>query len=182
METLGMKEKSYTEHFATEESPFHFIDSGLDNVYLIGIWYFVHADGTVVAEIPAAKQLMKLIAKDLVYSPSPLTGSEVRFLRKRMGMKAVDMASTLLIEPESLSRIENDHQPMGTHLDIFMRLTYCTQSGDGELLGFYDRVMKAVREIVQRNNETIATPKEKEKVITMKITEDHTWQELPQAA
>src|ERR1035441_4255646 len=77
-----------TEHLATDQHPFHFTDSGLDNVYLVGIKYFTSPDGRVVAEIPALKQLMRLIARDLVLSKSDLTGPEVRFLRKRLGKKA----------------------------------------------------------------------------------------------
>jgi transcriptional regulator with XRE-family HTH domain len=181
METLGMKEKGYTEHFATEEKPFHFTDSGLDNVYLIGIRYFVHEDGSVVAEIPAIKQLMKLIAKDLVFSPESLTGSEVRFLRKRMCKKAIDMAALLMIEPETLSRIENGHYEMSRNLDLILRLTYCFESDDGELAKTYNVVMKVVREKALEK-EAQTKVKETTKVITMKIAEDNTWTELKQAA
>lgn len=75
------------EKLATVEQPFHFADSGLPNVYLVGIKYFVCDCGSVVAEIPAVKQLMQLIARDIVESSSDLTGAEVRFLRKRLGKR-----------------------------------------------------------------------------------------------
>ncbi len=173
-----MSEVKFTEHMATDGKPFHFVDSGLENVYLIGIRYFVYEDGKVLAEIPALKQLMKLIAKDLVHSPGPLSGSEIRFLRKRMGLKAVDMAATLLIEPASLSRIENGHQDAGVHLDIITRLTYCATSGDETLLTLFSEVMKLIRENQQCSQKT----KEKQKVITMKVNSDHNWEDSPQAA
>jgi transcriptional regulator with XRE-family HTH domain len=175
---MEMSKVSFTEHIATEDQPFHFADSGLENVYLVGIKYFVYEDGKVMTEIPALKQLMKLIAKDLVYSPDPLSGSEIRFLRKRMGFKAIDMAASLFIEPESLSRIENGHQDAGIHLDIITRLTYCSNSGDDELQGLFNEVMKSLREHLRQPQ----SAKPKEKVITMKVNSDHNWEELPQAA
>ena len=64
------------EYFATEEKPFHFVDSGLDNVYLIGIKYFVDENGHKIAEIPALQQLMQLIARDIVLSPWQATWEE----------------------------------------------------------------------------------------------------------
>ena len=42
METPGMNQQNPTEHLATDQNPFHFTDSGLDNVYLVGIKYFTH--------------------------------------------------------------------------------------------------------------------------------------------
>jgi len=83
------------EKFATAEAPFHFVDSGLPNVYLVGIKYFVCECGEVVAEIPAVKQLMQLIARDLVLCPLDLTGVELRFLRKRLGKKATEYCKYL---------------------------------------------------------------------------------------
>ena len=34
METPGMTQQNLIENLATDENPFHFVDSGLDNVYL----------------------------------------------------------------------------------------------------------------------------------------------------
>jgi transcriptional regulator with XRE-family HTH domain len=132
MESPGMTQQSLTEHLATDEHPFHFQDSGLDNVYLVGIKYFTHPDGRIVAEIPALKQLMRLIARDLVLSKSDLTGSEVRFLRKRLGKKATEYCKYLGLEPETLSRIENGKQPISSATEKLARLSYailCEESG-----------------------------------------------------
>lgn len=101
------------EKFATEKEPFHFADSGLPNIYLVGIKYFVCECGEVVAEIPAVKQLMQVIARDLVTSLLDLTGAEVKFLRKRLGKRAADFSQylgsvdLLCHEFESLSRLSS---------------------------------------------------------------------------
>src|SRR5579872_5437797 len=90
------------EYLATIKKPFHFVDSGLPNVYLVGIRYFVYEDGRTSAEIPAISQLMRLIARDLVEKPQALTGCEIRFLRKRLGKKQMDFAKELGLRPETL--------------------------------------------------------------------------------
>jgi len=115
---------SRQEHIATAEQPFHFTDSGLSNVHLVGIKYFTCECGRVTAEIPAFKQLLELIAKDLVEKPEALTGEEVRFLRKRLGKKAKDFAAEIGIQPETLSRIENGRMPVEQQTDKLVRADY----------------------------------------------------------
>lgn len=122
------------EKFATDENPFHFLDSGLPNVYLVGIKYYVCDCGEIVAEIPAVRQLMRLIARDLVESNISLNKEEIRFLRKRLGRKANEFAKELGIEPEHLSRLENGKNPIPEPLDKLIRLIYAVSAGDPELL------------------------------------------------
>ena len=161
------------ECFATEEKPFHFVDSGLDNVYLIGIKYFVDENGHKVAEIPALQQLMQLIARDVVLSPRDLTGKEVRFLRKRLGKKATEYCSFLGIEPETLSRIENDKQPLSTQGQKLARLSYCVFSADLHLV-------ECARSIFQSILEEINVTRKKKRIV-LKMDEKHEWQELKAA-
>src|SRR5258708_15270111 len=65
--------------------------------------------GEVAAEIPAIMPLMQLIARDIVAQPTSLSGDEIRFLRKRLGKKQLDLAKELGVEAETLSRYENGH-------------------------------------------------------------------------
>lgn len=175
MEMNAQVQLKCVEYIATEEKPFQFTDSGLDNVYLVGIKYFVYEDGRTVAEIPALKQLLKLIAKDLVFSSSGLNGSEIRFLRKRLGTKSVDMAARLRIELETLSRIENGKQPVSPQIDLLTRMVYCVLSGDPELIDHCKSVIEIIRQEIEKNRNS--------KVITMKISEDQKeWRDLPKVA
>src|ERR1044071_2094463 len=119
-----------TEHIATEAKPFHFADSGLSNIYLVGIRYYTYPDGRIVPEIPAVKQLMQLIARDLIEQESAMTGDEVRFLRKRLGQKQVEFARSIGIEAETLSRCENGHQKLSETNDKFIRLYYALAALD----------------------------------------------------
>jgi len=120
---------------ATMDEPYHFLASGLPNVFLVGIRYYRCECGQDLADIPAIKQLLNLISRDLVEKDSALGGAEIRFLRKRLGKKAADFAKQIGLEPETLSRIENDHLPASERTDKLIRLYYAVASKDPVLLG-----------------------------------------------
>lgn len=170
----AQKQENLVEHLATEEDPFHFVDSGLDNVYLVGIKYFTSPDGRVVAEIPALKQLMKLIAHDLVKSPLDLTGPEIKFLRKRLGQKATEYCKYLGVEPETLSRIENGKQAISTTAEKLARLSYTVLSND---LNLKEVAIKIVQSMV----DDMKDKKSRERIV-LQMSKDHEWHELPHAA
>jgi transcriptional regulator with XRE-family HTH domain len=159
--------------FATEEEPFHFVDSGLDNIYLIGIKYFVDGEGNISAEIPAGKQLMRLIARDIVTSPLDLTGKEIRFLRKRLGKKAIEYCTYLGFSPETLSRIENGKQAISIQSQKLARLSYCAFSEDPELIDCARTVLQSILEEIQ-------TKKKKSRLI-LQINKNQQWRELKAA-
>lgn len=157
------------EKFATPEQPFHFTDSGLPNVYLVGIKYFVCDCGSVVAEIPAIKQLMQVIARDIVTSPLDLTGNEIRFLRKRLGKKAADYCKYLGFTPESLSRVENGKQAVSIQAQKLARLSYCVFSEDLHLV-------ECAKFILQSFLEDIKIHKKAKIVLEMDANQE--WREL----
>src|SRR5216684_1578854 len=80
--------------------------------------------GEVAAEIPAIMPLMQLIARDIVAQPTSLSGDEIRFLRKRLGKKQLDLAKELGVEAETLSRYENGHLQISEPNDKLLRLYY----------------------------------------------------------
>jgi transcriptional regulator with XRE-family HTH domain len=161
------------EYFATAEKPFHFVDCGLDNVYLIGIKFFVDPDGSVVAEIPAIKQLMRLIAHDVVTSRRNLTGKEIRFLRKRLGKKATEYCRYLGLDPSTLSRIENEKQVVSIQSQMLARLSYCAFSEDPALLECAKSILQSLLEEMTKNQ------KKQRIVLEMDINQE--WRELTAA-
>jgi transcriptional regulator with XRE-family HTH domain len=122
-------DRTRTEFVATEENPYHFLESGLSNIYLVGIRCIAES-GKVIPEIPAIKSLTQLIARDLISKPTPLAGDEIRFLRKRLGKKQTDFSRDIGITPETLSRAENEHQSLGESTDKLIRLYYIFTSAD----------------------------------------------------
>ena len=122
------------EQRATSQSPYHFVGSGLPNVYLVGIKYSVcKTCGEQAADIPAIKQLMQVIARAIVEREAQLTGLEIRFLRKRLGKKSSEFAHLVGVSIEQVSRWENQHNPPERSADKLIRVCYSMLSGDRKL-------------------------------------------------
>lgn len=166
---------SRVEKFATEEEPFHFTKSGLPNVYLVGIKYFVCECGEVVAEIPAIKQLMRLIAQDVVKSPFDLTGAEIKFLRKRLGKKASEFSQYLGIKPETLSRVEHSKQVTSVQIQKLARLAYCIISKDPELADCAHAILNWILGEIEKGH------KKKDKIVLEMDSNRECWRELKAA-
>jgi len=151
---------------ATMDEPYHFLACGLPNVYLVGIKYFRCECSKELANIPAIKQLLNLIGRDLVESGSALSGAEIRFLRKRLGQKSTDFARQIGLEPETLSRIENDHLPASERTDKLIRLYYAIASKDplllGELQADLDQRFMAWQRVVMPQRKIVASVKDNE--------------------
>lgn len=108
-----------------KDKPYEYKDCGLPNVVLAGIaQYKCQACGEMYVSIPKIKQLHRLIGMTLCCRKEKLSGIEIRYLRKEMGLRAIDFALVLSIQPETLSRIENDTQDAGDTLEKFMRSAY----------------------------------------------------------
>lgn len=71
---------------ATADHPYKYALSGVPNVYLVGITVLA---AQVVVErrpaIPHVPELHRLMTEVFVSKPGPLTGAELRFLRKNAG-------------------------------------------------------------------------------------------------
>jgi DNA-binding XRE family transcriptional regulator len=93
---------------STMRKPYHFVGSGLQNVYLVGVEYEVDRETQEQrAAIPRLPDLLTWIAVTLLSKEAPLTGEELRFLRKRVGKSSKDFAQLVGLTSEQYSRIEN---------------------------------------------------------------------------
>jgi len=78
--------------------------------------------GNVDPIIENVSDLMDVIARAIVSKHTPLTGHEVRFLRKYVGKSARDFCVGIGIEPETLSRWENSQSTIGTTGERLVRV------------------------------------------------------------
>jgi DNA-binding transcriptional regulator YiaG len=97
-------------------------ESGLDNVMLLGIEVSRCKNGHEEVSIPRIEDLHRTIAMELVNQPIKLRGGEVRFLRKCLGYSGVAFAPMMGVSPETLSRWENDKEPIGSIADRLLRM------------------------------------------------------------
>lgn len=92
----------------TKPTRYHYIESGLENLYLKGVTVWeCPACGSRDVEIPDPSGLQKVIAHGLVSKKAMLTGREFRFLRTYLGHSSEDMAHRLKVARETISRWEN---------------------------------------------------------------------------
>jgi len=75
--------------------------------------------GVVVPDVAALEPAMALAR---VTVPTKLSGKEILFLRKALGLKAVDLAKFLDVTPETFSRWENGAVPISTNPERILRL------------------------------------------------------------
>lgn len=160
--------RTRTEYVATEKNAYRFLESGLSNIYLVGIRCVIDESGKVIPEIPAIKQLIQLIARDLVVKPVALDGDEIRFLRKRLGKKQIQFARDIGITPETLSRAENEHQSLGEPTDKLIRLYYAFSATDDPHLAEF---RKQIENVLSEWREAAHTPPKKR---VAKVT-NHEW-------
>lgn len=117
-----MREGCNGELVELKPAPYPYEESGLRDVTLIGVK--VRRCDTCRDEevtIPRMKDLHRAIARALAVKTSLLTGGEIRFLRKHLGLSGVDFAAKLRVAPETVSRWERDHQEMGWSYEILLR-------------------------------------------------------------
>jgi len=114
-----------------KDRPYHYKESGLDYVWLIGILqYKCEKCNETFVEIPRINELHLLIGSTLVCKKELLSGPEVRFLRKEIGMKSKDMASALSLVPETYSRWENGKQEVAACHDKALRMMYVVNASE----------------------------------------------------
>ncbi len=78
--------------------------------------------GERAVTVPRISQLHQVIALGVSQQAARLRAPELRFLRKSLGWSAADFARTLGVDPATVSRWENDREPMGGASERLLRL------------------------------------------------------------
>lgn len=111
---------------STKSKPYHYVGSGLPNVYLVGVEYRIcDVCEMQSADIPCLPGLMEAIGKVLVEKSTALTGDELRFLRKRLRYASKMFAKLVGLSDEQYSRLENGAKVTPT-VERLVRLIYAT--------------------------------------------------------
>lgn len=99
-----------------------YVESGLDNVVLHNITK-LHCEscGAKSIEIPAIKQLHRVIANAIARKPARLEPPEVRFLRDHLGLTNVEFAALMGVTASQASRWTTT-EPIGTPAERLLRL------------------------------------------------------------
>jgi putative zinc finger/helix-turn-helix YgiT family protein len=104
---------------------YEYVESGLRGVILKGVGIHVcKSCGEEEVTIPAIEALHQTIANTLASKGQRLQPSEVRFLRKYLGLSGRDFASLLRVTPETVSRWENpkrESEHIGETSELLLR-------------------------------------------------------------
>jgi putative zinc finger/helix-turn-helix YgiT family protein len=82
---------------------------------------------------PRYAELFRTLARAVIEHTARLDGARVRFLRKYLGLTQADLGDQLDVQPETVSRWENDAQDVGATADRLLRMLVAFQAGDHHL-------------------------------------------------
>jgi putative transcriptional regulator len=133
---------------------YHYQESGLPNVFLADIRVIECEEcGTVLPVIPSILKLHASIAEAIAMKPAMLTGAEMRFLRKQLGLSAVQWASYMKMDKASVSRLENGHNPIGRQTDALIRLLYFRLLEEKENRHISENIADMIADVEQDSEE-----------------------------
>jgi len=141
----------------TKVGEYHYKECGLRDVRLGGVELFKCPCGEKFAIIPCVPELHGLLAQNLLRQKSQLSGREIRFLRKNMGLKSKDFAEYIGVNKVTVSRWERDEEHPTQPTDRLIRLFYAGWMGIKDIAS--ELIKEMFREILPTQMEpTISFP------------------------
>jgi len=138
-----------------ERGTYRFRESGLDNAVLKGIEIIkCSACGNEDPIIPNLDGLLRILAVAIVTSRLPLTGAEVRYLRKYLGMSGEQFARILHTDKSTLSKWETNAVNIGSKSDLLIRAVALNLGR-----GLRDEAERITRDFEHIDEESTAPPK-----------------------
>ena len=125
-------ERPFETWIASPEHQYHYTESGLDNIWLKGITVYSCPNCELEsADIPDLEGLHKLLAKNIILTPLPMKGAELRFLRKETKLKLKDFAELLGVDPKTINNLEKAVH-LSKQTDVTVRVLVIAALWQGE--------------------------------------------------
>jgi len=87
---------------------YHYVECGLQNVYVEGLTISTDDEGDDILRIPDVNQLHRTIVAALITKHSGLTGAELRFIRTELGLTQAKLAAIVHRDALAISRWERE--------------------------------------------------------------------------
>ena len=137
-----------------ERGTYRFRESGLDNVVLKGIETIkCPACGNEDPILPNLDGLLRVLAVALMNNKLPLSGTEVRYLRKYLGMSGEQFARILHTDKSTLSKWETGAVNIGSKSDLLIRAVVLNLGR-----GLRDKAEQITRDFEHIDEESTASP------------------------
>lgn len=107
-----------------EKSFYHYIDCGLNNVYLVNGFNTIETPQGVATSIHDIDGLHKAIGLFIISNQKDLSGEEIRFLRKEMLMSQRTLADLLGVSEQEIRRWETGKIKIRKPSESLLRLLY----------------------------------------------------------
>ena len=115
-------------------TPYHYTESGLDNIYLLNGVHTIKEDGDTFTSINYLEQLHLQIAKTLVDKHSPLEAKEFKFLRVELNLSQKALAELLGVDSQTVARWEKSETAIPRGSDVLLRAYYLeSQAEDSKI-------------------------------------------------
>jgi transcriptional regulator with XRE-family HTH domain len=114
--------------------PYHFVGSGLPNVYLFsGVTIEQNPDHGRLVTIANLANLLDAIAEKLVLKEGELTGEEIRYLRKQMKLSQAALGKRLRVGEQTIANYEKGKTSAGA-ADLSIRILYLLRRTPSKML------------------------------------------------
>ncbi|MDM7852343.1 helix-turn-helix domain-containing protein [Pseudochrobactrum kiredjianiae] len=102
-------------------SKYHYIECGLDNVYINGLQFQRDDAGDEIITIPAINELHSLIATGIVTHEHGISGQELRYLRSEMGLTQSELAQFVHQDKQTIGRWERGEFAIDSKAEALIR-------------------------------------------------------------
>ncbi len=105
--------------------------------------------------------LQLFVFKGLIHKPSPLTGKEMRFMRKLMDLTTEEFGKRLGVTHAAVVKWEKEQAKMSLVQDVYIRMLFMGMLKDKEINSIFKEI----------NPETLAEAKESKKPLSVNTAE-----------
>ncbi len=144
---------------------YHYTECGLDNVYLINGFDEMEFDGETVYAVHDTDGLHQVIGEGIINKTRLLSGQEIRFLRKEIGLSQKDLGKVLGKTDQTVANWEKNKGYVQSQAeDIIIRMTYAEKMGVSKSLTAYlnqlalDEIDRLERDFTEQEGKWGPTP------------------------
>jgi putative transcriptional regulator len=133
---------------------YHYIESGLKNIWLINGFQQQTLDGEIYTSIDDMHGLHRLIGQTVVDRHSPLKHDEVRFLRAEVNMSQKSLSTLLGVDVQTVARWEKGQTDIPRTADVTLRALYLEFVNEASKIGALLRML-ADNEIAEEREKMV---------------------------